>query len=154
MTIDRRALLERYRTGAAAFIAAVDGISGTELDARTAPDAWSAREIIHHLADAELRATVRLRQLLAEDAPIIQGYDEEAYTRRLPQDRSITISLEAIRAARAANLELLDRMTDADWLRAGTHTDSGPYSVTDWVTIYAAHAHDHAQQLQRARAAT
>jgi len=154
MTTDRPALLERYRNGAAAFIAAVEGISAAELDARSAPDAWTAREIIHHLADAELRATVRLRQLLAEDEPIIQGYDEEAYTRRLPQDRSIEVSLEAVRAARAANLELLDRLDDADWLRAGTHTDSGPYSLTDWVTIYAAHAHDHAEQLTRARART
>lgn len=154
MTPDRSALLERYRNGADVFASAIAGITDAELDARSAPDDWTAREIIHHLADAELRAAVRLRQLLAEDAPVIQGYDEAAYTRRLPKDRSIAISLDAVRVARASNLELLDRLTDADWERTGTHTESGTYSLATWLDIYAAHAHDHAEQLVRARATT
>lgn len=154
MMIDRSALLERYRSGADTFAAAIDGITDAELDARSAPDEWTPREIIHHLADAELRASVRLRQLLAEDAPLIQGYDEAAYTRRLPTDRSIPISLDAVRIARASNLELLDRLTDTDWERTGTHTESGAYSIATWLEIYAAHAHDHAEQLARARATT
>jgi isopenicillin N synthase-like dioxygenase len=36
-------------------------------------------------------------------------------------------------------------------LRAGTHTESGRYSVEDWLRIYAAHAHNHAAQIRRAR---
>jgi hypothetical protein len=47
-------------------------------------------------------------------------------------------------------MELLDRMTDADWARSGTHAESGPYSAEDWLQIYAAHAHDHAAQITRA----
>jgi hypothetical protein len=42
-------------------------------------------------------------------------------------------------------------MTEDDWRRTGTHAESGPYSVEDWLTIYAAHAHDHAAQIKRAR---
>ncbi len=49
--------------------------------------------------------------------------------------------------------ELLDRMTDADWARQGTHSESGPYGVEDWLRIYAGHAHDHANQIRRAREA-
>jgi hypothetical protein len=47
---------------------------------------------------------------------------------------------------------LLDSLTGDDWLRAGTHSDSGAYSVLDWLEIYAAHAHDHAEQIRQARA--
>jgi hypothetical protein len=151
MTIDRSALIERYRTGTDAFVAAAAGIGDAELDARTASDEWTPREIIHHLADAELRSAVRLRQLLAEDDPVIQGYDEDLYAKRLPDRRSIAGSLDAVRAARAANLELLIELSADAWSRSGTHTESGPYSVDTWLEIYTAHAHDHADQLRRAR---
>ena len=154
MSRDRSATIDHYRAGMDAFAAAAADITERELDARSAPDEWTPREIIHHLADAELRSTVRLRQLIAEDAPVIQGYDEDLYTRRLPQARSVAISLDAVRVARASNLELLAQLAEGDWLRSGTHTDSGPYSIETWLEIYTAHAHDHAEQLARARAAT
>jgi hypothetical protein len=43
-------------------------------------------------------------------------------------------------------------MTEDDWSRQGTHSESGVYSVMDWLAIYAMHAHDHADQIRRARA--
>jgi hypothetical protein len=42
-------------------------------------------------------------------------------------------------------------MSDEDWQREGTHSESGSYSVEDWLTIYAAHAHNHAAQIRRLR---
>ena len=129
---------------------AVEGLSEAQLDRRPAPDEWTAREVVHHLADAETRSAVRLRQLLAEDDPVIQGYDEEGYARTLHYDRPVAASLALVRAVRASTAELLDRLTDADFARAGTHTESGPYSVDTWLELYAAHGHDHADQIRRA----
>jgi hypothetical protein len=54
---------------------------------------------------------------------------------------------------RAASLELLESLTPAEWERRGTHSESGPYSVDDWLRIYAAHSHDHAEQIRVARGA-
>jgi hypothetical protein len=146
-------LLDRYSGGTQAFLEAVEGLEGDGFDVRVSPDEWSPREVIHHLADAELRSTVRLRQLLAEDSPTIEGYDEELYTTNLPKGRSVEISLDAIRAAREANLDLLRLLDDAAWHRTGTHTESGVYSVVTWLEIYSAHAHDHAEQVRAARTA-
>jgi hypothetical protein len=42
-------------------------------------------------------------------------------------------------------------MTEADWQRAGTHSDSGPYSTERLLQTYAAHAHDHAAQIRKNR---
>src|SRR5207245_2502560 len=67
----------------AEFAATVADVREAELDARPLPDEWTVREICHHLADSELTSAVRLRRLVAEDAPLIQGYDEEAFVRRL-----------------------------------------------------------------------
>ena len=43
-------------------------------------------------------------------------------------------------------------LTPAEWDRAGTHSESGAYSVDKWLQIYAVHAHNHADQIRRARA--
>ena len=47
----------------------------------------------------------------------------------------------------------LDALEPDEWRRSGVHTESGPYSVEDWLRIYADHAHDHADQIRRAREA-
>jgi hypothetical protein len=66
------------------------------------PGRWSAREIVHHLADSEMTAAIRLRRLLAEERPAIQGYDQEEFARRLHYDRPHEASLELFRAVREA----------------------------------------------------
>ena len=68
----------------------------------------------------------------------------------LATDR-IQPSIEAMRWAREICSQLLDRMTEDDWNIVGTHTVSGRYGTEDWLKIYAAHAHDHAEQIKRAR---
>jgi hypothetical protein len=152
MTSDaRRQLIGRYRAGYDEVAQAVQGAGDPELDRRPAPGKWTAREIVHHLADSEMTSAIRLRRLIAEDAPTIQGYDQEEYARRLHYDRPIQSSLDAFRAARASTADLLDRLTTDEWSRGGTHTESGAYSVERWLEIYADHAHNHADQIRRAR---
>ncbi len=149
-TTTHQDLIERYKAGAEAVAQALEGIADGELDARAA-DGWTAREVVHHLADSETTSYVRLRRLLAEEEPLIAGYDEAEFARRLHYDRPIAASLEVFRAVRRASAELLERLTDAEWARAGTHSESGRYDVEEWLRIYAAHAHDHADQIRRAR---
>ena len=149
---ERAALIARYRDGHRAVLDALAGITEPELDARPGPDEWSAREVVHHLADSEMTSAIRLRKLLAEDDAVIVGYDEPTFARRLHYDRPIEASLEALAAARRTTAEILDRLGEAAWARMGTHTEIGPYGVEDWLRIYAAHAHDHAEQIGKARA--
>jgi hypothetical protein len=40
-------------------------------------------------------------------------------------------------------------MFEADWAKAGRHTESGPYGAEDWLRIYAAHLDGHARQIER-----
>ena len=149
----RRALIERYKDGYRAVSEAMQGISERELDARPAPGKWSAREIVHHLADSEMTSAIRLRRLIAEDRPLIQGYDQDEFARRLYYDRPFQTSLEAFRLARETTAQILERMTQAEWAREGTHSESGRYTVERWLEVYAQHALNHADEIRRARAA-
>lgn len=150
--VERQRLIARYEDGYRAVTDALEGMTAAERDAREAPGEWSPREIVHHLADSEMTSAIRLRLLIAEDRPTILGYDQEAFVANLFPDRPIEPSLAAFAAARDATAPILRRLDEEQWQRAGTHSESGPYSVADWLRIYAVHAHDHADQIRRARA--
>ena len=148
---ERASLVARYRAGVDAVHAALAPLSDSDLDRPASDGGWTARMVVHHLADSEMTSAVRLRRLLAEPNAEIVGYDEEEFARRLWYDqRPIAASLKAFDAARETTAQLLDAMSDSDWERAGTHTEHGAYSVEDWLRIYADHAFDHAEQIGRA----
>ena len=149
--MQRDELLRRYREGPDQLETAARGLSERELDYLPHDGGWSPREVVHHTADSELTSAIRLRKLLAEDDPVIEGYDEMEFSRRLHyRERPIATSLAAVRAARETSGSILEHLSDADWGRSGVHTDSGAYSVETWLEIYAAHCHDHADQITRA----
>ena len=93
----RQSLIEKYKSGYGAVADALLGAREVELDARPAPAKWSAREIVHHLADSEMTSAIRLRLLLAEDRAEIRGYDQELFARTLHYARPIEASLEVFR---------------------------------------------------------
>jgi DinB superfamily len=147
---ERARLIQRYRDGYRVVVDALHGVTEEELD-RSATGDWTPRQIAHHLADSEMTSAFRIRRLLAEPEPVLHGYDEKAFAERLTGDRPIQPSIEAMRWARETTSQLLDRMTEDDWRIVGTHTESGRYGTEDWLRIYASHAHDHADQIKRAR---
>lgn len=152
MTGARQKLIDQYKDGYRVVAEALAGATEDELDTRPAPGKWTAREIVHHLADSEMTAGIRLRLLVAAPSPQIVGYDQDEFARRLYYDkRPIEASLAAFNAARRTTAEILERMTEAEWLREGTHTEVGRYPVDRWLEIYAAHAHGHAEQILVAR---
>ena len=152
---ERQRLIEQYEAGYAEVERSLAEFPADQLTTRPLPGKWTACEIVHHLADSEMRAAVRLRQLLAEDNARIEAYDQDDYAARLRYNERADIrpALEALRAARATTAQLVALMTEDDWQRAGHHPEHGRYSSEDWLRIYAAHAHGHASQIDRLREA-
>src|SRR5438552_6796227 len=94
MTGDSRsALIEQYRRGHAEVVQALEAVTAGELDRRRAPTEWSIREVVHHLADSEIIAALRLRRLLAEESPMIQNFAQIASERKMRYD-SLQIEAE------------------------------------------------------------
>ena len=148
----RQTMIARYKDGYRAVTDALAGATDAELDARPAPGKWTAREIVHHLADSEMQSAFRLRHMLAAERPTIAAYDEKEFAKKLHYERPIASSLAAFKAARESTAELLDRLAESDWSRQGYHPEHETYGVEKWMHVYAAHAHDHADQIRRARA--
>ncbi len=149
-TQTRKLLIERYRGGYQAVVDALEGASAAALD-KPDGDGWSARMVVHHLADSEMTSAMRLRKLLAESTPVLWGYDEELYSKKLwYTERPLEVSLLAFRGARESTASLFEHLTEEAWQREGWHSESGRYTTETWLEIYAAHGMDHAAQIRAA----
>jgi hypothetical protein len=145
---ERAALVQRYGEGPTRLRAALATVPPAALQWRPKPGEWSAHEIVCHCADSESHASLRIRTLVVEADPLIVGYDQERWATALDYHaHSLPEALAVVDAVRASTSLLLRRLPDEAWRRTGRHTESGPYSAEDWLRIYAAHLHDHADQI-------
>ena len=146
------ALLERYRRGAELLAVVLTGVFGEEEDFAPAPGKWSVRQIVAHLADAELVGAHRFRQVIAEENPTLIAFDQDAWTRNLDYARrKPKQSLETFRRIRAENYELLKGLPEEAFERTGNHSENGAVTLRRLLEGYAGHAESHARQLQDLR---
>lgn len=151
---ERAAMIDRYERGPALLKAALAKVPADAVQWRPGPNTWSAHEVIVHCADSESNAAMRIRYLLAEPRPVIQGYDQARWAVALDYH---TLPLEAalatVTAVRANTVPVLRRMTEPQWRLTGEHTESGRYGAEDWLKIYAEHLEKHSGQIARNLAA-
>ena len=135
------------------FRRAVELVNDDIID-RHVEGGWSARQVVHHVADSEAQSYARLRRLLAEPpGSIIQGYDEAGWAESALlgyRELSIEHSLAVVLAVRSSSLDLLRRLGSEDLDRYGMHSESGRYSVATWLDVYTRHPLEHRSQLLEA----
>ena len=149
---DIAALLERFRRGPELLAVVLTGVFGEEEDYLAAPGKWSIRQIVAHLADAEMVGAHRFRQVVAEDNPPLVAFDQDAWARNLDYARrKPRQSLETFRRVRAENYELLKGLPETAFARAGNHTENGPMTLLRLLEGNAGHSEAHARQLQEIR---
>ena len=146
---ERAVLIAQYAAGPARLRGELAQVPAEALRWRPAPGEWSAHEVVCHCADSETNSYARIRFLLAEADPLIQGYDEEAWARTLDYHaRPLEPALAVVDAVRANTAVLLRALGDEAWARTGRHTESGRYTAEEWLRIYAEHLEGHARQIE------
>ena len=145
--------LERFRRGAELVAVAATGAAGPELDFAPEPGKWSIRQIVAHLADAEMMGAIRLRRVIAEQRPRLEAFDEKAWAANLNYaTRKTSQSLETFRRIRGENYELLKELPEAAFARVGVHSERGELTLRQLLDGFAEHAEKHAQQIRARRA--
>ena len=144
-------LAEGYRVSSESFLELVATLNESDLD-RSDNEGWSPRQVIHHLADSEAQSYARLRRLIAEPGTLIQGYDEGLWASNVTlnyTNRDIASAIAVFKAVRQSSFELLLTLTEDQLSNQCTHTESGPYTVRDWLSTYTRHPLDHAEQIRK-----
>ncbi|CAN5709970.1 hypothetical protein BH23GEM9_BH23GEM9_17620 [soil metagenome] len=143
---------EVLETTSGALRAAVAGLSAAQLRIAERPGKWSIRQVLRHLADSEIVWAYRLRMILAQDRPALQGYDQDAWAERLGYaDSDPAESLTEFALLRRSNLRILERASEADRKRVGLHVERGEESLDHLLSLYAGHDLLHLRQLERIR---
>ena len=149
MTIEEFA--SAYEAATSEFLQIATSVPAEKLDLNDGEN-WSSRQVIHHCADSETQSYARLRRLVAEPNPVIQGYDENLWAKdvtlgytELPIENSIAV----FAAVRAASLDIIKRLKPEQLDLAGTHSEAGEYSLKQWLENYTRHANNHADQIKR-----
>lgn len=144
-------LAKAYEAATNEFLAIAQSVPEAKLDIHSGED-WSSRQVIHHCADSEAQSYARLRRLIAEPNPVIQGYDEGLWAKdetlgytTLPIENSIAV----FKAVRAASLDIIKRLKPEQLELKGTHTEAGEYSLKRWLETYTRHGNDHAEQIKK-----
>jgi hypothetical protein len=119
----------------------IETIGAGRLETPPAPGKWSARDIVCHLADAEIAFGFRLRQTLAEDHHVIQPFDQDLWAKAYPEG-DIQLALATLTALRAWNTAL------GDFGKKVTHPERGAMTFQTIVETMAGHDRNHIKQLE------
>lgn len=151
--MDIREAVAAYESATQYFLNLARGVTPELLDVRH-ENGWSARQIIHHLADSEAQSYVRLRRLVAEpEGVLLVNVDEESWAKEAKlgyESAPVENSIAVYAAVRAGSLDVLKRLEESDNEKSGVHPESGKFTIEKWFINYTKHPLDHGDQLIRA----
>lgn len=149
----RRDAIASLRDHPAKLRGVVEPLDDAALDTPYRDGGWTARQIVHHLADAHLHAYLRCRSALTEDGPTATGYDPAAWAdlsdaRTAPIEPSLTL----LKGLHARWVALLDALPADAFERAWIHPTRGrPVSLGATLVTYAWHGDHHIAHIEAAK---
>jgi hypothetical protein len=151
MTQTIQEIAAAYEAATQEFLTIASAVPADKLDINDGEN-WSSRQVIHHCADSEAQSYARLRRLVAEPNPVIQGYDENLWATDATlgyTDLPVENSLAVFTAVRAGSLDIIKRLKPEQLELTGIHTEAGEYSLKRWLETYTRHANNHADQIKQ-----
>lgn len=131
--------------------AAVSGLPPAALRYKPAPEKWSILEILGHLADIEIVYGYRLRQMLADEKPVMAPMDQDAWAKHLGYMEALAPELVAAYGLnRHQNVRLLKRLTLADLEKSAFHPEyQKNQTVAELVERMSGHGTNHLGQIEK-----
>jgi hypothetical protein len=114
------------------------------------PGEWSPRTVLAHLRDDEFLVTrLRIERMLGEERPMLMPFDEQTWAARRWTGRDeVDELLDDFELQRAASLQILRRLGDAEWARPGYQPEYGELTVRTWAEHWVEHDLNHIGQLR------
>ena len=123
---------------------AVASLPSSGLDTPYREGGWTARQVVHHLADSHLNAYTRIKLTLTEESPAIKTYEEQLWA-ELPDGKHAdpSMSFAILDGVHKRLTMLLQSLTPEQFARKAQHPAWGEITV-DWqLQMYAWHCRHH-----------
>jgi uncharacterized damage-inducible protein DinB len=150
----RDAMIDDYLASLPRLRRAVSDLSPEQLRARPVPGKWSTLDVVSHLVDSEQAWCHRMKRVIAEDRPLLIGYDETRFTAALPYDEAdLEEELTLLEKMRRQMARILRGLPESAWSRTGVHNERGLMTLEEMLRAEAEHVPHHlAHILEKRRA--
>jgi DinB superfamily len=147
-------LIEGYLEGSAKLRRAVSELSFEQLVARPVPGRWSTMEVVCHLVDSEQAWCHRMKRVIAEEKPLLIGYDETRFTTALAyHDRDLEQELSLLEGMRQQMARILQTVPEAAWSYSGVHSERGLITLEEMLRAETEHIPHHLSFIMEKRKA-
>ena len=136
-------VLERLECQIQETVQLVQNVGGDQAGYRYAPDKWSIKQVIGHMADTERIFAYRALCFARRDETPLPGFEQDEYVERANfDDRPLEDIVEEFRCVRAATIALFAGVDDEILMRKGTASGC-PFTVRTIPYILAGHELHH-----------
>jgi uncharacterized damage-inducible protein DinB len=147
-------LLSDYSNGPLILPPLLSGMTAAQIDAAPVPGKWSTRQVICHIADAELSYADRFKRIVAEEQPPLRAMNPDEFAARLAYARrDIEVELELIALTRRHVAGILSSLPAEAFQRTGLHSEDGPLTLQTLLERITRHIPHHARTIVEKRRA-
>jgi hypothetical protein len=121
------------------------------LDTSYREKGWTARQVIHHLADSHMNAYTRIKLALTEESPAVKTYEEQLWA-ELPDSTQMdpAASIAILEGVHARLAVVLESLTPEQFGRTASHPRWGAITIDFFVQLYAWHCRHHVAHMRLA----
>ena len=149
----RRRAIEEIAACPAEMRRAVAGLDDARLDTTYRDGGWTARQVVHHVADSHMNAYIRHKLTVTEESPTIKPYDEALWAELVDGrtgDPEVSLSLLAMVHDRW--VRFLRSLPPEAFARTFFHPEIGEAVTLDRsVAMYAWHGKHHVAHVDSLR---
>ena len=110
---------------------------------------WTARQVLHHIADSHMNAYIRFKWTLTESTPTIKAYNEKLWAETPDVKQDPRVAMDLLKALHVKWVSLLKGMTSEDFNKGYLHPETKKNNTLDRVTaMYAWHGDHHLGHLK------
>jgi uncharacterized damage-inducible protein DinB len=133
---------------------AVADLSPEQLRARPVPGKWSTLEVVCHLVDSDQAWCHRMKRVIAEERPLLIGYDETRFTAALSyHEADLEEQLALMEGMRSQMARTLRAQPESAWSRTGVHSERGLITLAEMLRLEAEHVPHHITHILEKREA-
>jgi hypothetical protein len=128
----------------------LSGVSEKDLEKNYRPGGWTARQVVHHLADSHMNAFIRFKLALTEENPVIKPYDQARWA-ELNDNKDVPIqySLMILEGVHKRWVSLLLAADEEQFKRTFHHPESRrDISLGEITGMYAWHSRHHLEHIK------
>ncbi|NHN30436.1 YfiT family bacillithiol transferase [Paenibacillus agricola] len=127
----------------------LENLDSEQLQIPYRPDGWTTQQVVHHMADNDMNAYLRLKRALTEDDPIASSYREDLFAELNDyRDVPVQTSLTLLEALHSRLFILLHSLSQVDFSRKFTTQALGPITIDIALQRFVWHNRHHIAQIR------